>query len=101
MNTIVDVNTFNLLFEKAYNDWEINKALLQHPTIAEVVMWLYEKHNIWITVGLSNIFHRKKFYILIHKEQESITMSNNLHSPYDTPTEGYSEAIKYCLTKLI
>lgn len=66
------------------------------PTISEVVMWLYEKHGIWIHPEIC--FDGKSFVPKITKVVEN-------HYPYDTqfnsPTEAYSAAIEYCLTKLI
>ena len=54
------------------------------PTIAEVVMWLYEKHGVWTVVNVKSLITRK-----VRIE------------PYDSPIEAYEEAIKYGLTNLI
>lgn len=74
-------------------------------TIAEVVMWLYEKYEIWITVGADSIFHKGKHHILIYKNNgnglELSPIEKTLHGPYDSPTEAYSSAIEYTLTNLI
>jgi len=70
------------------DNWYICSA----PTIAQVVMWLYEKHDIWISV--SEYLIRPSFYYKIASKKV----------PYidvDTPTEAYSAAVEYCLTKLL
>lgn len=65
------------------------------PTIAEVVMWLYEKHGIWVSVMITNDF--KMFYYNIRSKEAIWYTGTNLNSP----KESYTSAIKYCLTKLI
>jgi hypothetical protein len=65
------------------------------PTIAEVVMWLYEKHGIWIGV---NQMIGMRFYINFWKDDV------NRYCPFDSfnsPTEAYLSAIEYSLRNLI
>ena len=69
-------------------DWKI-----QTPTIAEVVMWLYEKHGIWISV-LQHTKNGKGIYF------ESV-VNLMTFSGYDSPTEAYEAAIIYTLKNLI
>ena len=75
------------------------------PTIAEVVMWLYEKHGLWISVGIDTIFNKGKFCILLYKNRglslEHFPIENDKFSPYNSPKEAYEAAIEYTLTKLI
>lgn len=72
------------------------------PTVAQVIMWLYEKHEIWITDFL---FYKGKHNALIYKNigygLELSSIKNNLHGPYNSPTEAYEAAIKYTLQNLI
>jgi hypothetical protein len=72
-----------------------------YPTIAEVVMWLYEKHDIWIYtrpvldedgewifkgyVKLMNNFKAKEYQTKLLRK----------------PTEAYEAAIEYTLNHLI
>lgn len=63
--------------------------LVSAPTIAEIVMWLYETHGIWIEVYFDN--SRKEFYTVFNGEEYK----------FNSPTEAYLQAINYCLTKLI
>jgi hypothetical protein len=58
------------------------------PTLSDVIMWLYEKHNIWIEVK-RNI----KFFSYI---DECKYMNY-----YDNPTDAYSDAVLYALKELV
>ena len=82
------------------------------PTIAEVVMWLYEKHNIWIQVTVNDIWVGRKKEPEAKYNSEVVSQNRNLKvkslitrkvriEPYDSPIEAYEEAIKYGLTNLI
>jgi len=71
------------------------------PTITETVMWFYEKHDIWISVYLGGL---NFFYFEVRKldNLNAILYSSEMEALqekriYDTPTEAYSEAIKYIL----
>lgn len=71
------------------------------PTIAEVVMWLYEKHGIWIDVSLSQFSKPKDLqwmYSIVFTQRCTYS-----HSPksYNSPTEAYEAAILYTLNNLI
>lgn len=76
-----------------------------NPTIAEVVYWIYEKHKIWIEIGVGNLFHKDKFYILIKTYNldrwDLTSLDNEIHSPYDSPTEAYLSAIEHTLKNII
>jgi len=66
------------------------------PTIAEVVMWLYEKHGIWIQ---PMIYRRNPddFIggIYYNKSETYFT------DPFSTPTEAYEAGIVYTLNNLM
>jgi|TARA_Y100000389_G_scaffold111473_1_gene108543 hypothetical protein len=70
------------------------------PTIADVVMWLYEKNGIWLCVRNTNgnewHFNYKRLNI-----DESIQYSKDTGFKHKTPTEAYSAAIEYTLKNLI
>ena len=75
-------------------------VLVSAPTIAEVVMWLYEKHGIWIFVDFG--LGWEGFTIPCGYTGNATT--ENLHwndNKFNSPTEAYLQAINYCLTKLI
>jgi len=67
------------------------------PTIAEVVMWIYEKHGIWISVVM---LYPKRYEYDIQKT-DSTTQLAKSHPQLDTPTEACNEAILYTLNNLI
>ena len=78
--------------EYNHNQWDNYSA----PTISEVVMWLYEKHNIWI-YSFRHDFD-KEFYWSIDTKNEDEFTSDDV---FNSPTEAYEAAITYTLTKLI
>lgn len=64
------------------------------PTISEVVMWLYEKHDIWIWV--------KRYSTLFRPYAEELgdeRFGKWEGHKYDTPTEAYEKAIEFILEK--
>ena len=66
------------------------------PTIADVIMWLYEKHEIWIYPIL--ILENRKFVINIDKIEPKFQWQLEL---FDSPTKAYEAAILYVLENLI
>jgi len=67
------------------------------PTIAEVVMWLYEKHGIWIFAEYGDDVLLFGFNICTIKTN-TVEM---VKFKFKSPTEAYEAAIKYCLEKII
>ena len=71
------------------------------PTIAEVVMWLYENHGIWISVESAIIFGEWYFnykYLQFNKSLQYVKDDGFRHN---SPIEAYEAAINYCLEHLI
>lgn len=113
MNTPVNFETAKLLKEKGFDlpcrllyksekeleegigvDYDWNRFnSYSAPTIAEVVMWLYEKHGIWIAVDIDG---NKTFYSTVSFRHHII---EGLH--YNSPIETYEAAIFYILKHLI
>ena len=79
-----------------YSDFNKNQkeTCFLCPTIAEVVMWVYEKHEIWIGVEASDDF--TMFCFRVRKKEVS-----RLSFDYNSPTEAYEAAIEYTLKNLI
>lgn len=84
----------NKLDSSSKDDWNALKGY-SAPTIAEVVMWFYEKHKIWIWVS--------------QEFSDSLDFSWRFRgdygfSPpigaYKSPTKAYEAALKYCLENL-
>lgn len=59
-----------------------------HSEIMQVIMWLYEKHGIWISV----IHQHNKFFWKFGSYQTQ---------EFNSPTETYEAAIDYVLNNLI
>ena len=74
-----------------------NWYMCSAPTIAEVVMWLYEKHNIWISVDPEND-KDTWFHTISYNKSETIFGNYNT---YNSPTEAYEAAIEYTLNNLL
>ena len=68
------------------------------PTIAEVVMWLYEKHEIWIVI-LPELLNGTeiRYYPSVFEQG----VGEDIESYFNSPTEAYLTAIKYTLNNLI
>jgi len=65
------------------------------PTIAEVVMWLHDKHGIWIAP--KKVMGMNKWFPQIYKGDDLIISEIITNSP----TEAYLGAIDYTLKNLI
>ena len=64
------------------------------PTISDVIMWLYEKHGIWISVDPENDTNTW-FHTITNGK--SITAFGN----YSGPIEAYEKGIKHILNDMI
>jgi len=69
------------------------------PTIAEVVMWLYEKHGIWIEVKKCNYYSFD--YKIINGNENLMFKKTPLHRNLKSPTETYEVAIEDAIENLI
>lgn len=69
------------------------------PTIAEVVVWLYEKHGIYIWVEQCE--NSNKFQWFNRYDTSSGKCKDYDEKFYTLPTEAYEAAIEYTLTKLL
>lgn len=84
-----------------YDDikWDIYKDYCLAPTIGDVVMWVYEKHGIWIKVECPENSVNNDWVSYIHKvgKYECLYASHIVNSP----TKAYEAAIEYVLKNLI
>lgn len=127
MNTHVDFETSKLLKEKKFNIpirtawylgevgyWKIpvnhneSSVKVSAPTIAEVIMWLYEKHGIWVTTwsdtNLDLVEYKdsaKWFYVINCNLIDCYDSTGKHKYLFNSPTEAYQEAITYVLKNLI
>lgn len=87
--------------KNAFENTGLNlKECYNAPTIAVVVMWLYEKHEIWI-----ECLHRGMlgdFTFKVSKLKKGWrTEPHYIHeSGYNSPTEAYEAAIKHTLENI-
>lgn len=83
-----------------------------HSEIMQVIMWLYEKHGIWVLVDwMSRIKpFNSGFYSHLRGttkplNQDNFISINNTKNPgyevFNSPTEAYSAAIDFILNNLI
>lgn len=76
------------------------------PTIAEVVMWLYEIHGVWIYVTIFQTdtqYYSQVWIQQLNKEDFLVETGKISHTPsaFNSPTEAYEAAIEYTLNNLI
>ena len=94
----------NVFEPKNYNTSSFVKSA---PTIAEVVMWLYEKHGIWITVYTmdkwsANGNDREQLFDYSLKQMKlGLIDIPKKPEEFNSPTEAYEKAIKYALNNLV
>lgn len=81
----------NSKYDNSNEAWFLCSA----PTIAEVVMWLYEKYGIWVYVDNNHIH---KWWYCAHLIGSSDKYDA---SQYNSPTQAYEAAISYTLNNLI
>lgn len=129
MNTPVSYPLAKLLKEKGFDEWtktwhqrgdgvvgcvegkrdfynRKGDVYTSAPTISEVVMWLYEKHGIWIVInphkGEDDL---GKPFMEFDPEVWSFTNKCILHNTkllyFNSPIEAYEAAIEYTLNNLI
>ncbi len=82
------------------------------PTIADVIMWLYETYDIWIQTPFSHNDIKPFCWVIsktlrnISEEEENKNcwlsgIDNDNTQGYDSPTEAAESAIEYTLNNLI
>lgn len=101
MNTPISFEIAKLLKEKGYK--LLPEFESSYPTIAEVVMWLYEQHGIWVTVytmdkWLPNGNDREQLFDYSIKQMKlGLIDVPKKPEEFDSPTEAYEAAIKCSL----
>ena len=82
------------------------KIYYPSPTITEVVMWLHEKHGIWVVVnphkGKNNLGEPiMEFDPEVWSFTDECVFHNTGLLYFNSPTEAYLAAIEYTLNNLI
>ena len=114
MTTPVSFEIAKLLKEKGFDieiDYGLNQILnlKSAPTIAEVVMWLYDTHKLDIIVrypdsdtnkveGINSVYYDLEIYRLSGGDAWKIYKRIDVS---DDKTKAYTKAIEYCLNELI
>lgn len=65
------------------------------PTIAEVVMWLYEKHGVWISV------YKYRDHAADNNDPFVFRSNLTVYKEFKTPQAAYEAAIDYALNHII
>lgn len=95
-HSYVNINDENLIPQVSYGKNSFfPRGRVFLPTIAQVVMWLYEKHALWVIVGFSG---DETCYSMITNKICDVRWNNK---GFKSPTEAYEAAIKYTLNNLI
>lgn len=133
MNKEVNPETKQLLFDKGWRyelsesyDPELGGTRVNHSlgeqrwnegknltyvdiTIVDIIMWLYEKHGIWISVHEENCrgYVGFDFNIVFVGDHEATVTQQEIQykllgeTVFNSPTEAYEAAIEYTLNNLI
>ena len=90
------VNTPKKLYTCGEHSVADVKNVYSAPTITDVVMWLYEKHGIWIVI-LPELLNGTeiRYYPSVFEQG----VGEDIEEYYNSPTEAYEAAIKYCLAQ--
>lgn len=96
------------LAEERFNQNDISYVDI---TIADIIMWLYDKHELWIEVkvttswaGRSKTLTAKYSSNVVGQNRNykiKTMISTKIGDEIETPQEAYIEAIKYCLNNKI
>ena len=89
-NTGYAYNKNGELVDPCFSIWEC-----EAPTIAEIVMWLYEKHGIWISVDYDQEI--QWYYNIVDISEEG----GYLVDKFNSHIAAYLAAIDYTLNNLI
>lgn len=82
-------------------------SFIKAPTITDVIMWLYEKHGIWICVytmdkWLPNGNDREQLFDYgIKQMKRGLIDISKKPEEFNSPKEAYEAAIEYVLNNLI
>ena len=93
-----DLTSNNQINDTSLGNYNLTKQSISIPTIAEVVMWLYEKYGIWIEVQCPDM-PTELWSFNIHRFQKYGGYGDG--GDFNSPTEAYQAAIEYTLNNLI
>jgi hypothetical protein len=82
----------------------IHESVVSAPTITDTIIWILEKHNIWIHVGNYGADFSKWSWGITKKDHgivNTLDPFNPKSNIKDSPTEAYLSAIEYTINNLI
>jgi hypothetical protein len=85
----------------AWIDNSNDRGYYSAPTIVEVVMWLYEKHGVWVNPHFDDGVLCFYYVINTSTVRKHANRINSLPARFKSPTEAYTSAIEYVLNNLI
>jgi len=102
-------------FDTNANSVQWTSLNINAPTIADVIMWLYEKHhkfisvvnepNVhnfkWVVTNLSLIGYKRYIHSDKLKEMNEEETEYLYQHYFNSPTEAYEAGIRYCLEKVV
>jgi len=96
------------LAEERFNQNDISYVDI---TIADICMWLYDKHELWIEVKVTTSWTGRSKTLTAKYSSDVVGQNRNykvktmistkIGDEFETPQEAYIEAIKYCLNNKI
>ena len=97
----------NHLGADTIEDFEANLTMVDNsldsiylaPTISEVVMWLYEKHGIWLVINIT--ITNKWYFELFNLKGKRNAEIETIGKYFNSPMEAYKAAITYTLNNLL
>ncbi len=115
MNTEVNYEIAKLLAQKGFPQNNIDYGIISSigkndnndlifgetyacPNISQVIMWLYEKHGMWITV-LKRRNEREEGFVAYNNDK--VIDDKIFFKLHSSPTEAYLSAINYYLKDLV
>lgn len=112
MNTPVSFELAKLLKEKGisidgkerilHSNYTVYENEYPDCTIAEVVMWVYEKYEVWILVQPISVVGKFQFRTYYNnKGVMNQHWNDSMGKQFNSPTEAYEAAIEYTLNNLI
>lgn len=102
----IDKNTGGDLFTGVFRlctKSRFHKRYYYAPTIAEIIIWLYEKHGIWIqpTICSDKTFKVGCIELNNYPLVEHIVRNKNEQLYFNSSTEAYESAIEHTLKNLL
>lgn len=84
-----------------YGDVIIERDIIRAPTISQVLNWLFEKKQLFISLDCNECDHFGLFFTIYKKDEETWVNCGFNDDYYNTPEEAAIGAIEYIVENLI